>query len=81
LLLFISGRLLFDGQGLRVSLLIILQGVKMPTHGSLSKAGKVRSQTPKIAAQERTSPSPKARTRRNYEKRVILQRKAGQNWM
>ncbi|MGE5533669.1 MAG: 30S ribosomal protein S30e [Ignavibacteria bacterium] len=53
----------------------------MPTHGSLSKAGKVRSQTPKITAQERTAPSPKSRTRRNYEKRVILQRKAGQNWV
>ncbi|MCW4004650.1 MAG: 30S ribosomal protein S30e [Candidatus Bathyarchaeota archaeon] len=53
----------------------------MPTHGSLSKAGKVRSQTPKIQAQERTAPNPKARSRRNYEKRVILQRKPGQNWM
>jgi len=53
----------------------------MPTHGSLSKAGKVRSQTPKITAQERTSLSPKARTRSNYQKRVILQRKAGQNWV
>ncbi|MFA7397131.1 MAG: 30S ribosomal protein S30e [Crenarchaeota archaeon] len=53
----------------------------MPTHGSLSKAGKVRSQTPKVEAKERISPSPKNRSRRNYEKRVILQRKAGQNWM
>ncbi len=53
----------------------------MPTHGSLSKAGKVRSQTPKITAQERTAPSPKARNRRNFEKRVTLQRKAGQNWV
>ena len=53
----------------------------MPTHGSLSKAGKVRSQTPKIVAQEKTSPSPKTRNKRNYEKRVILQRKAGQNWI
>jgi len=53
----------------------------MPTHGGLSKAGKVRSQTPKIQAQVKTAPSPKNRTRRNYEKRVILQRKSGQNWM
>ncbi|MGD0712536.1 MAG: 30S ribosomal protein S30e [Bacteroidales bacterium] len=53
----------------------------MPTHGSLSKAGKVRSQTPKIQAQQKTAPSPKNRNRRNYEKRVILQRKPGQNWM
>jgi small subunit ribosomal protein S30e len=53
----------------------------MPTHGSLSKAGKVRGQTPKIVATEKTKPNPKNRTRRNYEKRVILQRKAGQNWM
>jgi len=53
----------------------------MPTHGSLSKAGKVRSQTPKIQAQEKTAPSPKTRNRRNFEKRVILQRKPGQNWV
>jgi len=53
----------------------------MPTHGSLSKAGKVRSQTPKIEAHVKISPSPKTRTRRTYEKRVILQRKAGQNWV
>jgi small subunit ribosomal protein S30e len=53
----------------------------MPTHGSLSKAGKVRSQTPKIEAKKKTKLSPKARSRRNYEKRIVLQRKAGQNWM
>ncbi|HLN45300.1 MAG: 30S ribosomal protein S30e [Chloroflexota bacterium] len=53
----------------------------MPTHGSLSKAGKVRGQTPKIQATPKTSPSPKTRTRRNYEKRVMLQRKPGQNWL
>jgi len=53
----------------------------MPTHGSLSKAGKVRAQTPKIEANGKTKPSPKARSRRNYEKRIVLQRKAGQNWL
>jgi len=52
----------------------------MPTHGSLTKAGKVRSQTPKIEPKPKKSPSPRTRSRRNYEKRVILQRKAGQNW-
>ncbi|MBN1358662.1 30S ribosomal protein S30e [Candidatus Bathyarchaeota archaeon] len=53
----------------------------MPTHGSLSKAGKVRAQTPKVEAKERTKLSPKSRSRRNYQKRIILQRKSGQNWM
>jgi small subunit ribosomal protein S30e len=53
----------------------------MPTHGSLSKAGKVRSQTPKIEAKEKIKPNPKARSRGNYEKRIVLQRKAGQNWL
>lgn len=53
----------------------------MPTHGSLSKAGKVRGQTPKITPLERTKPNPRVRTRRTYEKRVILQRKSGQNWV
>ncbi len=40
----------------------------MPTHGSLSKAGKVRSQTPKIQGTPKTAPSPKTRNRRNFEK-------------
>lgn len=52
----------------------------MPTHGSLSKAGKVRGQTPKIEPTPRKSAMPRRRARRNYEKRILLQRKAGQNW-
>lgn len=52
----------------------------MPTHGSLSKAGKVRSQTPKIEATPKKSRIPRVRCRRNYEKRIILQRNSGQNW-
>jgi small subunit ribosomal protein S30e len=53
----------------------------MPTHGSLSKAGKVRSQTPKITPTKKKGSIPKVRSRRNFEKRIILQRKAGQNWV
>ncbi|HDI07819.1 MAG TPA: 30S ribosomal protein S30e [Candidatus Bathyarchaeota archaeon] len=53
----------------------------MPTHGSLAKAGKVRSQTPKIEPHPKKSRPPRIRTRRNYEKRIILQRKPGQNWI
>ena len=41
----------------------------MPTHGSLTKAGKVRGQTPKIQARERTSPSSKVRNKNNFIKR------------
>ncbi|MDH5419619.1 MAG: 30S ribosomal protein S30e [Candidatus Bathyarchaeota archaeon] len=52
----------------------------MPTHGSLSKAGKVRSQTPKMTSTPKKSRIPRVRVRRNYEKRIILQRNAGQNW-
>ena len=52
----------------------------MPTHGSLSKAGKVRNQTPKIEATPKKNPIPRRRSRRNYEKRIILQRTTGQNW-
>jgi len=51
----------------------------MPTHGSLSKAGKVRSQTPKMTSTPKKNRIPKLRSRRNYEKRIILQRNAGQN--
>ncbi len=53
----------------------------MPTHGSLTKAGKVRSQTPKIQGRTRKSPSPRVKSRRNYEKRVVTGRKAGQNYI
>jgi len=43
----------------------------MPTHGSLTKAGKVRAQTPKIVGIVRKSPSPRRRNRRNYVRRVL----------
>jgi len=43
----------------------------MPSHGSLTKAGKVRSQTPKIPAKPHRSPIPRHRNRRNYFKRVV----------
>jgi small subunit ribosomal protein S30e len=53
----------------------------MPTHGSLTKAGKVRSQTPKLEAKPKASKIPKVRNKRTYDKRFILKRKPGQNWM
>ena len=43
----------------------------MPTHGSLTKAGKVRAQTPKIEPQPRTHLAPKRKTRSNYIKRIV----------
>ena len=42
----------------------------MPTHGSLTKAGKVRGQTPKIEAKPRASPISKIRNKNNYIKRL-----------
>ncbi|MCZ6648051.1 MAG: 30S ribosomal protein S30e [Nitrososphaerales archaeon] len=53
----------------------------MPTHGSLTKAGKVRSQTPKMEATVRASPTPRTRSRRTFVKRYMLKRRAGQNSM
>ncbi len=53
----------------------------MPTHGSLTKAGKVRSQTPKIQGRERRSQIPRVRVRRNMVKRFELGRKPGQNYL
>ena len=52
----------------------------MPTHGSLTKAGKVRSQTPKLQARPRTSPNARVRNKLNFMKRFELKRKPGQNW-
>ena len=45
----------------------------MPTHGSLTKAGKVRNQTPKLTPLPKKSPSPRARNLRNYKKRFLNQ--------
>jgi len=43
----------------------------MPTHGSLTKAGKVRAQTPKVEGKIRNSPNPRRRNRANYIKRFL----------
>ncbi|MEB3807105.1 MAG: 30S ribosomal protein S30e [Desulfurococcales archaeon] len=42
----------------------------MPTHGSMTKAGKVRKQTPKIPAKERKNPPPRLRNRFKYLKKL-----------
>lgn len=41
----------------------------MPTHGSLTKAGKVKGQTPKVQGKERNSPISKVRNKENFIKR------------
>ena len=48
------------------------------SHGSLTKAGKVRKQTPKVEARERHSPSPRIRNRINYYNRLIWKKGIGQ---
>lgn len=41
----------------------------MPTHGSLTKAGKVRNQTPTIASQDgKKSIGPRRRNRQKYQR-------------
>ncbi|MEM3508434.1 MAG: 30S ribosomal protein S30e [Nitrososphaerota archaeon] len=42
-----------------------------PSHGSITKAGKVRSTTPKLEAKPRRSPIPRMRNRNNYFKRIL----------
>lgn len=51
----------------------------MPTHGSLTKAGKVRGQTPKVQSRERFGINSIARNRENFRKRFYLKRVPGQN--
>lgn len=41
------------------------------SHGSITKAGKVRSQTPKVPAKERRTPIPRIRNRKNYTRRIL----------
>ncbi len=43
----------------------------MPSHGSITKAGKVRSQTPKIEAKPRKGVIPRIRNKFNFTKRII----------
>jgi small subunit ribosomal protein S30e len=51
----------------------------VPTHGSLSKAGKVRMQTPKIEpVNKKSSAGPRVNNRKLYHKRVELCRNVGQ---
>ncbi|MGI0009040.1 MAG: 30S ribosomal protein S30e [Nitrosopumilaceae archaeon] len=51
----------------------------MPTHGSLTKAGKVRGQTPKVQARERHGVISIMRNKENFRKRFELKRTPGQN--
>ena len=48
------------------------------SHGSLTKAGKVRKQTPKVDAREKHSPSPRIRYRKLHWKRIMLGKAPGQ---
>ncbi len=48
------------------------------SHGSLTKAGKVRDQTPKVPRKERHSPIPRKRNKSNYRKRIVLGLQPGQ---
>ena len=45
----------------------------MPSHGSLTKAGKVRSQTPKIPAKQKKNLAPRIRNRKEYFRRLQQQ--------
>jgi len=44
----------------------------MPTHGSLTKTGKVRQLHQHLITEKGKKPNPKMRNRRNYKKRIIL---------
>ena len=52
----------------------------MPTHGSLTKAGKVRGQTPKVEGKVRTSRNTRVKSKRSFRTRIILNRTVGQKW-
>ena len=51
----------------------------MATHGSLTKAGKVRGQTPKIEGRKKIGTSSGLRNKNNFRKRLVLNRFPGQN--
>ena len=51
----------------------------MATHGSLTKAGKVRGQTPKVEGKKRIGTNSSLRNKSNFRKRLVLNRVPGQN--
>jgi len=48
------------------------------SHGSLTKAGKVRNQTPKVEGRKRKGVAPILRNKKNYIKRVLRKMPVGQ---
>ncbi len=44
----------------------------MPTHGLLTKAGKVRGQTPKVEGRKIVGTNAKLRNKNNFKKRLVL---------
>ncbi|AFZ70097.1 ribosomal protein S30 [Caldisphaera lagunensis DSM 15908] len=42
----------------------------MPTHGSMTKAGKVRKATPKIEPKGKKNLSPRVKNRKEFTKRI-----------
>ena len=50
----------------------------MPTHGSLSKAGKVRSLSGSKKDRSKPRLNPRVKNKRKYSNRIILQRNAHQ---
>ena len=49
----------------------------MATHGSLTKAGKVRGQTPKVEGRKIVGTNSKLRNKSNFKKRFVLTKKTG----
>lgn len=51
----------------------------MATHGSITKAGKVKGQTPKVEGRKRVGTISILRNKSNFRKRFVLNRTPGQN--
>ena len=51
----------------------------MATHGSITKAGKVRGQTPKVEGRKKIGTNANVRKKSNFYKRFVLNRVPGQN--
>ncbi|MFM7795901.1 MAG: 30S ribosomal protein S30e [Candidatus Nitrosotenuis sp.] len=51
----------------------------MATHGSITKAGKVKGQTPKVEGRKRVGTISSLRNKSNFRKRFELHRLPGQN--
>jgi small subunit ribosomal protein S30e len=69
---------MLSGHKLYIRFYPYMHRINMPSHGSLTKAGKVRNATPKIPPKPKKNLIPRRRNFRNYKRRILYAQSANQ---